>query len=52
MYQVGLKTENFGWLNMKEFGNLLKEFTSKEAAEEYISRKPKFLRNKIHIVCK
>lgn len=50
MYQVGLKTDNFGWLNMKEFGNLLKEFTSIEAAQEYISKKPKFVQKKIHIV--
>ena len=52
MYQVGLKTDNFKWLNVKEFGNLLKEFTSRESAEEYISKKPKFLRSKLHIACK
>lgn len=49
-YLVGMRREIMSWLNMKEFGDLLNEFSSIEAAQEYISRKPKFLRKKLHIV--
>ena len=51
-YLVSLKREIMEWLNPEAFGDVLKEFSSREAAEKYISKKPKFIQKKIHIVCK
>ncbi|MDM0587774.1 MAG: hypothetical protein E7H33_09705 [Clostridium perfringens] len=50
MFQVGVKREIMTWLNMKEFGDLLSEFNTIEAAKDYINKKPKFIRSKLHII--
>lgn len=51
-YLVAIKREVMSWLNPEAFGDVLKEFDSMEAAKEYINLKPKFVRNKLHIVVK
>lgn len=49
-YLVSVKREIMSWLNPEAFGDVICEFSSREAAQDYINKKPKFIQKKIHIV--